>query len=88
MEKTKRISVVLELRTSKRQMILQIMESLMTRTVNAIKKEFRALYSRGSPPSPGHKERVLLGNNVCKLIFCDIYGFNILLMCDHTFITI
>lgn len=69
-------------------MILQIMESLWTRTVNAIKTKFGALYSRGSPPSPEHKERVLLGNNICKLIFCDIYGFNILLVCDHPFITI
>ena len=59
MEKTRKIFVVIELRTSKRQMILQIMESLWTRTVNAIKTNFRALYSRGSPPSPEYKERVL-----------------------------
>lgn len=60
----------------------------MTMTVNAMKKELRALYSRGYSPNPEHKGRFLLGNNVCELIFCDIYGFNILLVCDHPFITI
>lgn len=66
-------------------MILQIMDSLMTMTSKAMKK---GIQDRGPLPNPEHKQRFLLGNHVCELIFCDIYGFNILLVCDHPLITI